>query len=115
MPATEVELTPTAFQVLLALAAGESHGYAVLKYVEEVTEGGVRIPAGSLYRTIARLLADGMVEEAQSDDPTAIHDARRRYYRLTRDGRDAAAEHAARLSQLVAASRGAGLLDGAGT
>ena len=115
MSAQEVELTPAAFQVLLALAAGEGHGYAVMKYVEALSEGEERIPAGTLYRTIARLLADGMVEEAASDDPGAAHDARRRYYRLTGVGREVAGAHAARLSRLVSASRDAGLLDGAAT
>ena len=112
MEVREVELTPAAFQVLLALAAGEGHGYAVMKYVEDLSEGSTRIPAGTLYRTIARLLADGMVEEAGGGDPTAAHDARRRYYQLTDVGRDAAAAHAARLARLVTAARGAGLLDG---
>jgi DNA-binding PadR family transcriptional regulator len=110
MTSQDVELTPAAFKVLLALAVGEGHGYAVMKYVEALSDGTERLPAGTLYRTIARLLADGMVEEAPSDDPGATHDARRRYYRLTKVGREAAAAHAARLSRLVTASRGAGLL-----
>ena len=87
MAVREVELTPAAFQVLLALAAGEGHGYAVMKYVEDLSDGSARIPAGTLYRTIARLLANGLVEEAGGGDPTAAHDARRRYYRLTSAGK----------------------------
>jgi DNA-binding PadR family transcriptional regulator len=115
MTAANVELTPSAFQVLLALAAGEGHGYGVMKYVEELTDGTVRLPAGTLYRTIARLVVDGLVEESGGEDPTAAHDARRRYYRITDTGRELAAAHALLLSRLVAAAATTGLLnDGAG-
>ena len=115
MAIVNVELTPSAFQVLLALAAGEGHGYGVMKYVEELTDGTVRLPAGTLYRTIARLVADGLVEESGGEDPTAAHDARRRYYRITDTGRELAAAHALLLSRLVTAAGTTGLLnDGAG-
>jgi DNA-binding PadR family transcriptional regulator len=103
-------LTPAAFQVLLALAAGEAHGYAVMRFVEQVTAGSVRLGPGTLYRTIGRLLADGLVEEVEGGDPAAPHDARRRYYRLTPLGRQGAAAEAAQLERLVAAATQAGLL-----
>jgi DNA-binding PadR family transcriptional regulator len=103
-------LTPAAFQVLLALAAGEAHGYAVMRFVEQVTAGSVRLGPGTLYRTIGRLLADGLVEEVEGGDPAAPHDARRRYYRLTPLGRQAAKTEAAQLERLVAAATQAGLL-----
>jgi DNA-binding PadR family transcriptional regulator len=103
-------LTPAAFQVLLALAAGEAHGYAVMRFVEQVTAGSVRLGPGTLYRTIGRLLADGLVEEVEGGDPGAPHDARRRYYRLTQLGRQAARVEAAQLERLVAAAMHAGLL-----
>ncbi len=103
-------LTPAAFQVLLALAAGEAHGYAVMRFVERATAGSVRLGPGTLYRTIGRLLADGLVEEVEGGDPTAPHDARRRYYRLTPLGRQAARTEAALLERLVAAATQAGLL-----
>jgi DNA-binding PadR family transcriptional regulator len=103
-------LTPAAFQVLLALAAGEAHGYAVMRFVEQLTAGSVRLGPGTLYRTIGRLLADGLVEEVEGGDPTAPHDARRRYYRLTPQGRQAAQAEAALLQRLVAAATQAGLL-----
>jgi DNA-binding PadR family transcriptional regulator len=103
-------LTPAAFQVLLALAAGQAHGYAVMQFVEQVTAGTVRLGPGTLYRTIARLLADGLVEEAEGGDPAAPHDARRRYYRLTPLGRQAAQAEAALLQRLAAAAIQAGLL-----
>ena len=103
-------LTPAAFQVLLALAAGEAHGYAVMRFVEQVTAGSVRLGPGTLYRTIGRLLADGLVKEVEGGDPAAPHDARRRYYRLTPLGRQAAEAEAAQLERLVAAATQAGLL-----
>jgi DNA-binding PadR family transcriptional regulator len=103
-------LTPAAFQVLLALAAGHAHGYAVMRFVEQTTTGTVRLGPGTLYRTIARLLADGLVEEVQGGDPAAPHDARRRYYRLTPQGRQAAQAEAALLQRLAAAAMEAGLL-----
>ena len=103
-------LTAAAFQVLLALAAGEAHGYAVMRFVEQVTGGTVRLGPGTLYRTIGRLLADGLVEEVEGGDPAAPHDARRRYYRLTPLGRRAAQAEAALLERMVAAATQAGLL-----
>jgi DNA-binding PadR family transcriptional regulator len=103
-------LTSAAFQVLLALAAGEAHGYAVMRFVEQVTAGTVRLGPGTLYRTIGRLLADGLVEEVEGGDPAAPHDARRRYYRLTPLGRRAAQAEAALLERMVAAASQAGLL-----
>jgi DNA-binding PadR family transcriptional regulator len=103
-------LTPAGFQVLLALGAGEAHGYAVMRFVEQVTAGSVRLGPGTLYRTIGRLLADGLVEEVEGADPHAPHDARRRYYRLTPLGRQAAMAEATQLQRLVAAAMQAGLL-----
>jgi DNA-binding PadR family transcriptional regulator len=103
-------LTPAAFQVLLALATGQAHGYAVMQFIEQVTAGTVRLGPGTLYRTIGRLLADGLVEEVEGGDPEAPHDARRRYYRLTPLGRQAAEAEAALLQRLVAAATQAGLL-----
>lgn len=104
------ELTPAAFRVLLALAAGPAHGYAVMRFVEQVSAGTVRLGPGTLYRTIGRLLADGLVEETEGSDPDAPHDARRRYYRLTPLGRRAAQAEAALLERLVAAASRARLL-----
>ena len=103
-------LTPAAFQVLLALATGQAHGYAVMQFIEQVTDATVRLGPGTLYRTIGRLLADGLVEEVPGGDPDAPHDARRRYYRLTPQGRQAAHAEAELLQRMVAAATQAGLL-----
>jgi DNA-binding PadR family transcriptional regulator len=103
-------LTPAAFQVLLALAAGQTHGYAVMQFIEQLTDGTVRLGPGTLYRTIARLLAENLVEEVEGGDPAAPHDARRRYYQLTPQGRQAAQTEAALHQRMVAAATRAGLL-----
>jgi DNA-binding PadR family transcriptional regulator len=103
------ELTATAFEVLVALAAGATHGYAVMRFVEQISDGADQLPAGTLYRTMARLLADGLVEEVDDTNPSAPHDARRRYYRLTDEGRGLAAAEADRLASLVKIARAHGL------
>jgi DNA-binding PadR family transcriptional regulator len=102
-------LTQAGFLVLLALASGQAHGYAVMGFVEEVTDGTVRLPPGTLYRTISRLVADGLVEEIEGQDPDAPHDARRRYYRPTDRGLQAARDEAALLARLTSAAARAGL------
>jgi DNA-binding PadR family transcriptional regulator len=111
VPANPVPpLTPAAFQVLLVLAGGEAHGYAVMQEVAELTAGAVRLGPGTLYRTIGRLLADGLIEECEGSDPDAPHDARRRRYRLTGPGRRAVEAEARLQARLLARARAAGLL-----
>ncbi|MFI6320270.1 PadR family transcriptional regulator [Nonomuraea sp. NPDC050556] len=103
-------ITAAGFQVLLALATGPAHGYAVMRFVEQVSDGAVKLGPGTLYRTISRLLADGLVEETDDGDPDAPHDARRRYYRLTEEGERAVKTEAALQARMVAAAREAGLI-----
>lgn len=103
-------ITAAGFQVLLALASGPAHGYAVMRFVEQVSDGAVKLGPGTLYRTISRLLADGLVEESDDGDPGAPHDARRRYYRLTPLGVQAVRAEAAMLARMVSAAREAGLI-----
>jgi DNA-binding PadR family transcriptional regulator len=105
-PAT---VTQAGFLVLLALAIDEAHGYAVMQFAEEATGGRVRLPPGTLYRTISRLLAAGLVEEIEGEHPDAPHDARRRYYRLTGTGRRAAEDEVELLARLFRAASRAGL------
>jgi DNA-binding PadR family transcriptional regulator len=104
-------LTTAGFQVLLALASGHSHGYAVMGFVDQLTDGRVRLGPGTLYRTLARLVADDLVTESETTDPSAPHDARRRYYQLTPLGAQAVRDEAALLTRLVDAAGNAGLLD----
>lgn len=103
-------LTPAVFQILLALADADRHGYAILKEVERRTEGEVRLRPGTLYRALSRLVEQGYVEgvdtPAQDDDP----DERRSYYTLTAPGRAAAREEALRVAALVRSARTKDLL-----
>ncbi len=108
------QLTPAAFQTLLALAngnGGRAHGYAIMGFVDELSGGSAQLGPGTLYRTLARLVADGLVEEAPGESEDQPHDSRRRYYRLTRAGRAVAAREAEFLSRLVAVADQAGLLN----
>jgi DNA-binding PadR family transcriptional regulator len=102
-------LTTAGFQVLLALASGQSHGYAVMGFVDQLTDGRVRLGPGTLYRTLARLVADELVRESGATDPSAPHDARRRYYELTPLGAQVVRDEAALLARLVDAAQTAGL------
>jgi len=90
---------------MVALAGGESHGYGVMQEVARVTGGETRLGPGTLYRSIQRMLVDGLIEEltiALHDEPD---DDRRRHYRLTKKGRAVAQREARRLAALVDAAR----------
>jgi DNA-binding PadR family transcriptional regulator len=93
-------LTPALFHVLLSLADGDKHGYAILKEVESRTGGEVVLSTGTLYGIVKRLLADGLIREAAS-----LSDERRTAYRLTPFGRKVALAEAERLRALVATAR----------
>ena len=100
-------LPPAAFHILVTLSAGDRHGYGIILDVEERTGGSVRLSPGTLYRTIQRLLEDGLIEEPRG---AALADPRRRPYRITELGRQVARAEALRLEDLVRHARGAGLL-----
>lgn len=98
-------LTPAVFHILLALADGDKHGYAIMKDVEQQTAGRIKLGPGTLYGTIKRLLAaDLIAENGERADPE-LDDERRRYYRLTAQGRKLAQEESQRLTQAVKAAR----------
>jgi DNA-binding PadR family transcriptional regulator len=99
---------PTAvFHILVSLAASDAHGYAIMQ--EVAARAGVRLGPGTLYTTIRRLLEQGLVVELRTGPNPAEDDPRRRYYRLTPYGRDAARAEAARLADLVRQARKLGL------
>ena len=104
-PAAELPLTPALFHVLLSLADGEKHGYAILKEVEQRTEGSVSLSTGTLYGIIKRLLAAGMIREH-----AAGSDHRRTAYRLTAFGRKVALAEAERLRDLLKSAHAKKLL-----
>jgi DNA-binding PadR family transcriptional regulator len=94
-------LSPAVFHILLALADGEHHGYAIMKNVIATTEGRVRMGPGTLYGTIKRLIASGWIEESDERPDWELDDERRRYYRLTELGGRVARAEVQRLSKTV--------------
>lgn len=95
-------LNPKTFHVLLALAAGERHGYAIAKAIEAETEGMIRLTPGTLYPLIRQMLVDGWIDELDASDGD---DPRRRLYRLSALGRRIAQAEANRMSELVRIAR----------
>ncbi|HML15566.1 MAG TPA: PadR family transcriptional regulator [Bryobacteraceae bacterium] len=106
-------LTPAVFHILLALADEERHGYGIMQEIALRTGGEVRLGPGTLYGTIKRMLAEGLIEECGERPEASPDEERRRYYRLTASGRAAASAEARRLAQLVRVSRRKRLLAGA--
>ena len=103
-------LTPAVFHILLALAEGERHGYAIMREVAEQSGGQMRLGPGTLYGSIRRMLEDGYIEESAARPDPALDDERRRYYRLTPYGRRVAEAEAARLQALTRTAAARGLL-----
>jgi DNA-binding PadR family transcriptional regulator len=97
-------LKPPDFHILLALAGGPLHGYGIMKHVERDTGGEVTLEIGSVYRLLARLVAEGLIDHINSADE------RRRYYRITAAGRKALKSEAARLADVVTLVRARKLL-----
>ena len=97
-------LTPAEFEVLLALADGEKHGYAVLKAIGRGRDVPALGPA-TLYTVIRRFLASGWIAESADRPDPALDDERRRYYRLTDRGREVAVAEAGRMETLLAMAR----------
>jgi len=94
------DLTPAMFHVLVALAERDRHGYAIMQEIERRTGGRVEIGPGTLYRSIKRLLDAGLIVERQAGRRGAPASARREY-RITEQGRRAAADEARALAQVV--------------
>jgi DNA-binding PadR family transcriptional regulator len=100
-PRALLPLSPAVFHILLALAGGERHGYAIMREVAESTGGQVRLGPGTLYRSIKQMLAAGLIVEAGERPDPALDDERRRYYRLSSFGARVARAEAERLARLV--------------
>ena len=98
-------LTAAEFQVLVALADGEKHGYAIGKEIAARTDGQVQLRAATLYTVIKRLLENGLIEEDAARPDPELDDERRRYYRLSARGRKAAENEARRLEATVKQAR----------
>ena len=114
-PRDLLPLSPAVLNILLALAGEERHGYGIMREVQERTEGRTSMGPGTLYGSIKRMLADGLIEESEVRSDPARDDQRRRYYRITEFGRRAAGAEAERLSGLVETARARKLLRGRGS
>jgi DNA-binding PadR family transcriptional regulator len=101
----EPPLSAAIFHILLALAAGEMHGYAIMQEIAILSDGQVHLGPGTLYGSIKRLLVAGLIEESDDRPDPELDDERRRYYRLTQSGHRVLAAEAERLQSLVRTAR----------
>jgi DNA-binding PadR family transcriptional regulator len=111
-PESLLPLPTAAFHILLALTLGERHGYGIMQEVARMTEGQLRLGPATLYRSIRRLLTDGLIMEVDERPDPALDDERRHYYRLTPFGAQVAAAEAQRLAHLVRLAQARQLLGG---
>ncbi len=102
-------LPPATFHILLALVDQDRHGYAILQDVEARTGGDLRLSAGTLYRSIARMVEQGLIAEVTRRPAAHLDDERRRYYRIAPFGTAVARAELGRLAQLVRLGRARGL------
>ncbi|HYT68113.1 MAG TPA: PadR family transcriptional regulator [Vicinamibacterales bacterium] len=98
-------LTPAIAHILLAVADEDRHGYAIMQEVERITSGAVRMGPGTLYGTVKRMMASGLLAETDERPDPALDDERRRYYRATSLGRAVLEAETQRMSALVSAAR----------
>ena len=109
-PEALLPLTPAMFHVLVALASGDLHGYAVIKDVADRTGGSVQLGTSTLYGIVKRLLADGLAVESKRRPAAEDDDERRRYYRLTPFGREVVNAEIRRLEATLQAAKGVPIL-----
>ena len=109
-PEDFLPLTPAVFHVLLALAGGERHGYAIMQEVAAATGGQIKMGPGTLYGTIKRLLEIRLIEESDERPDPRLDDERRRYYRLSGLGERVVRAEAGRYAAMVELARGKRLI-----
>ncbi|MEO7085969.1 MAG: PadR family transcriptional regulator [Gemmatimonadaceae bacterium] len=102
-------LPPATFHILMAVSDEDRHGYAIIQDVETRTGGDLRLSAGTLYRSIQRMLEQGLIVEAKRRPAPALDDERRRYYSITSLGTAVARAEMSRLTQLIRLARARGL------
>ena len=113
MPKRKLDALPAAaFQILLALADGDLHGYAIMRQVEEQSAGRIRLGPGTLYSSIQALVEEGLIEEVDPIGRSESLNERRRYYRLTSTGRKLARAEAEKLADLLRVARAKNILRG---
>jgi DNA-binding PadR family transcriptional regulator len=98
-------LSPAEFDVLIALADGEKHGYAILKDVARRSGGGAPFGTATLYAVLRRFVGEGLLVESDERPAAALDDERRRYFRITDAGRRAASAEAARMEAVLELAR----------
>ena len=111
-PESLIPLPPATFHILIALAGEDMHGYAIIQDVAARTSGELRLSAGTLYRSIQRMLEQGLIVETSDRPAPEYDDERRRYYRITPFGTAVAQAEARRLTQLVKMARTRGFVPG---
>ena len=113
MPKQKLDPLPSAaFQILLALAGEDLHGYAIMRNIAEQTGGHMRLGPGTLYSSIRSLLEAELIEELDAREDSSVNNERRRYYRLTQAGRKLASAEANRLADLLRVARARKILRG---
>ena len=112
-PADLLPLAPREFLVLLALAAGRSHGYGLIRETERLSDGRVAMDPANLYRTLKRLVREGLVEDAGQAPSAEAGGERRRYYEITALGHRLVAAEAERIGRLAEVARERALIPGA--
>ena len=111
-PASLLPLPSATFHILMAVASEDRHGYAIIQDIEHRTDGALRLSAGTLYRSIQRMLEQGLLMETRERPAPELDDERRRYSRITPFGRAVARAEARRLSDLVGMARASGFAPG---
>lgn len=105
-------LPPVTFHILVALADDDRHGYAIMQDIAQRTDGALKLGAGTLYRSVQRMLEQGLVTEVSTRPAPEMDDERRRYYRITAFGRTVAKAEARRLAHMLKLARASGFAPG---
>ncbi|MCY4640424.1 MAG: PadR family transcriptional regulator [Chloroflexi bacterium] len=105
VPSELLPLPVSQLHILLALITGDKHGYAIMKEIEALSDGAVRMGPGTLYGAVKQMLKSGLIEESSDRPDPDLDDERRRYYRLTDLGRHALDAEVARMEQLARTAR----------
>jgi DNA-binding PadR family transcriptional regulator len=111
-PESLLPLPAATFHILMALAGGDRHGYAIIQDVAARTGGRLKLGAGTLYRSLERMLEQGLIVESGDRPAAEMDDERRRYYRITRFGESVARAEARRLAELLRLARASGFVKG---
>ncbi len=111
-PENLLPLPPATFHILISLASDDRHGYAIIQDVAARTDNQLRLGAGTLYRSLQRMLEQGLIVESGERPAAGLDDERRRYYRITPFGEAVARAEARRLTQLVRLARESGFATG---